>query len=118
MENDILIATKTADGIRAVRFDGEAVSFARQNKAVRDRLAAQEKDAQEAEAKEQRRMKAATLKAAQAAQKRQEKLYKVGGVALALSVLLGILAGGLIDPAVGVAAVALAAGACGYQIAK
>lgn len=117
-DNDILIARKEGDTVKAVHIDGDAADFERQNNRVKERKASEAAKRREEAAYQKycQELKAAMEKAQREKRKRQVQ----AGLALALSVgaLMAMTLAGLMHTVVGMVFIAGAAAACGLKAGR
>jgi predicted methyltransferase len=116
MENDFYSRTVTADGVVDAFIPGEIVEFARQNKAVRERLAARENERLQEENRKLRQQKQAAKAAAKAERKRQRRMKLACSMVIGTAGMLGLVLLGLVNQTVGILAIAAGMAVGGYRM--
>ena len=116
MENDYYSRTVTSNGIVDAFIPGEIVDFAKQNKAVRERLAAQEMARLQEVNRELLRQKKSAKAAAKAEKKRQRRAKLACGMIGGTVLMWGLVLLGLVNQTVGILAIAAGMAVGGYRM--
>lgn len=116
MENDYYSRTVTSNGIVDAFIPGEIVDFAKQNKAVKERLATQEHNRLREENRKLAAQKQAAKAAARAERKRQRRVKLACGMVTGTALMWGLVMLGLVNQTVGILAIAAGMAVGGYRM--